>query len=387
MAGPAAPARRDGRARRRRPGAQQPVPGSARPGDSAHCADLGGDRRAVAGPRQEAVVRQTSKGGYGTTLHRDYDGEFDYDLQWKPLGGFPVTFGWINAVRRGQARLHRGLDVGVPNLILRSDHSVAEDRRPGRLDPARRRGARRRPDRPLGRLHRQPHHRRSGRRRQTRCVPVAAGAARGRLPRTGRVAGRLPGARPTTRRLGIIRTRGEYAWRPSTSRSSEPVRATAFSTSATPTSGWRSASRARSAAPASTSGASRPRCSSTPPRSPKTIRECRALRRRRAHRQGALGRHRLAGVRPHRSDRAGGEEYRRSSPNVDGVRQPHPVRPDSGRRALPAAHRRRRRVHRRSGGDRGGLAGDDSRRRSSTAASRTTPATPSCGSPSCPSIW
>ncbi len=72
------------------------------------------------------VVRPPGKGGYGLTLHRDHHGEFDYNLQWKPVGGFPVTLGWITAVRRGQARLHRGLDVGVPNLILRSDHSVAE---------------------------------------------------------------------------------------------------------------------------------------------------------------------------------------------------------------------------------------------------------------------
>jgi alpha-beta hydrolase superfamily lysophospholipase len=72
------------------------------------------------------VIRKPTPGGYGTSLHRDYDGEFDYDLDWKPLGGFPVTFGWINAIRRGQTRLHRGLDVGVPNLILRSDHSVSE---------------------------------------------------------------------------------------------------------------------------------------------------------------------------------------------------------------------------------------------------------------------
>jgi alpha-beta hydrolase superfamily lysophospholipase len=76
--------------------------------------------------RTKAVVRGSSKGGYGTTLHRDYGGEFDYNLQWKPLGGFPVTLGWLHAVRRGQIRLHRGLDVGVPNLILRSDRSVRE---------------------------------------------------------------------------------------------------------------------------------------------------------------------------------------------------------------------------------------------------------------------
>jgi alpha-beta hydrolase superfamily lysophospholipase len=76
--------------------------------------------------RKLHVVRKPTEGGYGTTLHRDYAGDFDYNLDWKPLGGFPVTFGWINAIRRGQARLHRGLDVGVPNVILRSDHSVRE---------------------------------------------------------------------------------------------------------------------------------------------------------------------------------------------------------------------------------------------------------------------
>ncbi|WP_198344554.1 alpha/beta hydrolase [Mycobacterium dioxanotrophicus] len=81
---------------------------------------------ALARVRKLSVVRRPTEGGYGTSLHRDYGGEFDYNLEWKPLGGFPITIGWINAIRRGQARLHRGLDVGVPNLILRSDHSVAE---------------------------------------------------------------------------------------------------------------------------------------------------------------------------------------------------------------------------------------------------------------------
>lgn len=76
--------------------------------------------------RSKGVVRAPTDGGYGTTLHRDYHGEFDYDLQWKPVGGFPITLGWLNAIRRGHARLHRGLDVGVPNLILRSDHTVRE---------------------------------------------------------------------------------------------------------------------------------------------------------------------------------------------------------------------------------------------------------------------
>ncbi|MGV0792658.1 alpha/beta hydrolase [Mycolicibacterium sp. XJ1819] len=83
--------------------------------------------------RRTMVVRPPTEGGYGTTLHRDYHGDFDYNLDWKPIGGFPVTFGWIHAIRRGHAQLHRGLDVGVPNLILRSDRTVREVADPDRI--------------------------------------------------------------------------------------------------------------------------------------------------------------------------------------------------------------------------------------------------------------
>jgi alpha-beta hydrolase superfamily lysophospholipase len=79
---------------------------------------------ALAQVRRKRAIPLPREGAYGASLHRDYDGEFDYNLTWKPVGGFPVTFGWINAIRRGHARLHRGLDVGVPNLVLRSDHSI-----------------------------------------------------------------------------------------------------------------------------------------------------------------------------------------------------------------------------------------------------------------------
>jgi alpha-beta hydrolase superfamily lysophospholipase len=65
-------------------------------------------------------------GVYGQTLHISGTGEWDFDLALKPLAGFPVTIGWLNAVRRGHARLHRGLDVGVPSLVLRSSQSHFE---------------------------------------------------------------------------------------------------------------------------------------------------------------------------------------------------------------------------------------------------------------------
>lgn len=79
---------------------------------------------AMAAVRGKQVIPLPREGAYGASLHRDYGGEFDFNLSWKPVGGFPVTCGWINAIRRGHAKLHRGLDVGVPNLILRSDRSI-----------------------------------------------------------------------------------------------------------------------------------------------------------------------------------------------------------------------------------------------------------------------
>ena len=78
---------------------------------------------------------------YTGTLHTSGTGEWDFDVDLKPLDGFPVTIGWLNAVRRGHARLHRGLDVGVPSLVLRSDkthfsrtYSGASDRADTVLD-------------------------------------------------------------------------------------------------------------------------------------------------------------------------------------------------------------------------------------------------------------
>jgi alpha-beta hydrolase superfamily lysophospholipase len=77
----------------------------------------------VAGKTAPFRELKLAPGVYGRTLHASATGEWDFDLAMKPLAGFPVTFGWLNAVRRGHARLHRGLDVGVPSLVLRSTRS------------------------------------------------------------------------------------------------------------------------------------------------------------------------------------------------------------------------------------------------------------------------
>ncbi|KRB73933.1 alpha/beta hydrolase [Nocardioides sp. Root190] len=73
--------------------------------------------------RPLAALPREVKGYYGRSLHRDHDGEWDFDLTWKPVESFPVRFGWLRAIRQGHARLQAGLAVGVPVLVLSSDRS------------------------------------------------------------------------------------------------------------------------------------------------------------------------------------------------------------------------------------------------------------------------
>jgi alpha-beta hydrolase superfamily lysophospholipase len=71
----------------------------------------------------QAIPRRTSE-VYGRSLHREHGGEWDYDLDWKPLTSRPVYVGWLRAVRRGHAQLHAGLDVACPTLVLSSARSA-----------------------------------------------------------------------------------------------------------------------------------------------------------------------------------------------------------------------------------------------------------------------
>ncbi|MFT4009817.1 MAG: alpha/beta hydrolase [Nocardioidaceae bacterium] len=70
----------------------------------------------------QAIPRNVS-GIYAKSLHRDHEGEWDFDTTWKPIESFPMYAGWLRAIRRGHARVHRGVDVGAPILMLTSGAS------------------------------------------------------------------------------------------------------------------------------------------------------------------------------------------------------------------------------------------------------------------------
>lgn len=64
------------------------------------------------------------EGFYGQSLHRDYQGEWDYTLAWKPIQGHPLHGAWIRAVNQAHRQLYRGLALSIPVLIMRSDKSA-----------------------------------------------------------------------------------------------------------------------------------------------------------------------------------------------------------------------------------------------------------------------
>ena len=70
---------------------------------------------------------------YGRALHASHGGEFDYNLEWKPLESWPVHAGWLRAVRRGHDLVHRGLTVPAPVLVLSSAVSGSPST-PGAVD-------------------------------------------------------------------------------------------------------------------------------------------------------------------------------------------------------------------------------------------------------------
>ncbi|PUA79947.1 alpha/beta hydrolase [Nocardioides currus] len=72
---------------------------------------------------------------YGRALHVSGGGEFDYNLDWKPLESWPVHAGWLRAIRRGHDRVHRGIDVPAPVLVLSSKVSGTAAT-PGAVDSA-----------------------------------------------------------------------------------------------------------------------------------------------------------------------------------------------------------------------------------------------------------
>jgi alpha-beta hydrolase superfamily lysophospholipase len=80
------------------------------------------DLRARLGPK--ATMPSVDLGFYSRTVSRTMDGEWDYDLAWRPVRGFPIHPAWLTAVLAGHARVAAGLHIDAPVLTLLSARST-----------------------------------------------------------------------------------------------------------------------------------------------------------------------------------------------------------------------------------------------------------------------
>lgn len=67
--------------------------------------------------------RRDKPHAYVEALHRDWSGEWDWDLALKPLESFPVRAGFLAGVRRLHREVHHGLGIAVPILVCCSTAS------------------------------------------------------------------------------------------------------------------------------------------------------------------------------------------------------------------------------------------------------------------------
>ena len=141
----------------------------------------------VGARRPTRLIPRSIDGFYARSLHVDHDGEWMFNTEWKPLDSFPVSFGWLRAIRLGHDELHRGLEVGCPVLVLSSSgHPLAQGDGPGRARLRHRaRGA---PDPAVGDRARPPRHLRRHRRRPARRGALPCRAARDGVRRDGPLA-------------------------------------------------------------------------------------------------------------------------------------------------------------------------------------------------------
>jgi len=70
--------------------------------------------------------------GYPMSIHKNHYGEWDFDLRYKPVEGFPINLGWVNGIYKAQKELQKGLDIQCPVLVMYSSKSVKS----GKYNPA-----------------------------------------------------------------------------------------------------------------------------------------------------------------------------------------------------------------------------------------------------------
>ncbi|GAB2828319.1 alpha/beta hydrolase [Alpinimonas psychrophila] len=75
-----------------------------------------------------APMANIDRGFYVRSIWDKREGEWDFNIDWRPEHGFTVRTGWLNAILAGHARIAAGLDIDVPIFTLLSTKSLLTPR-------------------------------------------------------------------------------------------------------------------------------------------------------------------------------------------------------------------------------------------------------------------
>lgn len=69
-----------------------------------------------------------SSTAYGESLHKNYHGEWLFDLKKKKLASGPKRLCWISAIHAGHKQVQNGLQIACPVLSMSSDKSISGEK-------------------------------------------------------------------------------------------------------------------------------------------------------------------------------------------------------------------------------------------------------------------
>ena len=64
---------------------------------------------------------------YGESIAKQYHGEWEYNMNWKPLVAFDVNAGWLHAIYQAQKSIQKNYQIKQAILVCCSDHATYEN--------------------------------------------------------------------------------------------------------------------------------------------------------------------------------------------------------------------------------------------------------------------
>lgn len=79
--------------------------------------------RLIARLRRDGRILPPGASSYVRAVHRDFDGDADFDLTWKPAGGHPFPASTLAAILTAQGELRQTPQLDLPTLVLHASRS------------------------------------------------------------------------------------------------------------------------------------------------------------------------------------------------------------------------------------------------------------------------